>query len=157
MAGQHHRWTGTWANSGRWWGTGKPGLLHAGNRVAESDTTWQLNNKNMSSDQHFPEVSETFRKCYFHFHILLLWNLKSRKDLRWLVNEASNGKIQPKERIHWKVPEIFKTRIVGKLAYLILISSYFINTLYAKQLVSFGLSAQLRQHSAKEYWENERN
>ena len=27
MARQHHRWTRTWANSGRWWGTGRPGVL----------------------------------------------------------------------------------------------------------------------------------
>ena len=27
MVGWHHQWTWTWANSGRWWGTGKPGML----------------------------------------------------------------------------------------------------------------------------------
>ena len=34
------QWTLTWANSGRWWGTGKPGVPRG---HKESDTTWWLN------------------------------------------------------------------------------------------------------------------
>ena len=37
------QWTWTWANSWRWWGTGKPGMLQSMGSE-ESDTTWQLNN-----------------------------------------------------------------------------------------------------------------
>ena len=37
------QWTRTWANSGRWWGTGKPGVLQfTGSQ--ELATTWRLNN-----------------------------------------------------------------------------------------------------------------
>ena len=36
--------TWTWANSGRWWGTGKPACCSPWDRE-ESDTTWQLKNK----------------------------------------------------------------------------------------------------------------
>ena len=37
------QWTCTWANSGRWWGTGKPSVLQSMG-ITESDMTWQLNN-----------------------------------------------------------------------------------------------------------------
>ena len=37
------QWTWTWANSRRWWGTGRSGVLQSMG-VKESDMTWQLNN-----------------------------------------------------------------------------------------------------------------
>ena len=41
------QWTWTWANSGRWWGTEKPGMLQSmGWQAMELDTNWQLNNCN---------------------------------------------------------------------------------------------------------------
>ena len=41
------QWMWTWANSGRWWGTGRPGVheLHAVHGVTESDLTGWLNDK----------------------------------------------------------------------------------------------------------------
>ena len=36
------QWTLTWANSGKWWGTGKPGVPRG---HKELDTTWWLNKK----------------------------------------------------------------------------------------------------------------
>ena len=33
------QWTWVWASSGRWWRTGKPGVLHAVHGVTESDMT----------------------------------------------------------------------------------------------------------------------
>ena len=33
------QWTWVWASSGRWWRTGKPGVLHAVHGVTESDRT----------------------------------------------------------------------------------------------------------------------
>ena len=41
------QWTCTWANSGRWWGTGKPSVLQSMG-ITESDMTWQLNNNRSS-------------------------------------------------------------------------------------------------------------
>ena len=38
--------TWTWANSGRWWGTGRPGVLQSMG-CEELDRTWQLGNNNM--------------------------------------------------------------------------------------------------------------
>ena len=41
------QWTWTWANSGRWWGTGKPGELQSmGLRRVGWEETWWLNNNN---------------------------------------------------------------------------------------------------------------
>ena len=37
------QWTWTWANFGRWWGTGWHGVLQSMDHK-ESDTTWWLNN-----------------------------------------------------------------------------------------------------------------
>ena len=39
------QWTWTWVNSGRWWGTEKPGVLHPWS-CKESDMTGQLSNNN---------------------------------------------------------------------------------------------------------------
>ena len=36
------QWTWVWANSGRWWGTGRPSVLYIVHGVTESDTTEQL-------------------------------------------------------------------------------------------------------------------
>ena len=40
-------WTWTWANSGRWWGTERPGVLRPWS-CKESDMTGRLNNNNFS-------------------------------------------------------------------------------------------------------------
>ena len=37
------RWTGTWANSGRWWGTGRPGILQS--------MVWQKVRHNLATEQ----------------------------------------------------------------------------------------------------------
>ena len=42
------RWTWIWASSGRWWGTGKPGVLQSMG-FTESDTTEQLNHNKAST------------------------------------------------------------------------------------------------------------
>ena len=39
------QWTWTWTTSGRWWETGKPGVLQSMG-WKESDMTWQLKNNN---------------------------------------------------------------------------------------------------------------
>ena len=39
------QWRWTWTNSGRWWGTGRPGKLQSMGHK-ESDTTGRLNNNN---------------------------------------------------------------------------------------------------------------
>ena len=39
------QWTWTWANSWRWWGTGRPGMLQSMGSQ-QSGMTWRLNNSN---------------------------------------------------------------------------------------------------------------
>ena len=46
-------WTWAWADSGRWWRTGKPAVLQSlGSK--ESDTTWWLNNDSAELSWHAP-------------------------------------------------------------------------------------------------------
>ena len=54
------QWTWTWANSGRWWGTGGLACCNpCGSR--ESDMTWQLNNSNNKAlKRKVEKITETF-------------------------------------------------------------------------------------------------
>ena len=51
------QWTWTWANSRRWWGTGRPGVLQPVG--SQSDMTWQIN----SSHSLVPSVGESLCTC----------------------------------------------------------------------------------------------
>jgi len=47
------QWTWAWANSGKWWRTGKPVVLQSmGSK--ESDMTWWLNSNSADVSQHVP-------------------------------------------------------------------------------------------------------
>ena len=52
MASPPTQWTWVWASSGRWWKTGKPGVLQSRGRK-ELDTTEQLNNSDTRLDANF--------------------------------------------------------------------------------------------------------
>ena len=54
------QWTWTWANSRRWWGTGRPGVL-------QSVGSWRIRH-NLTTEQHFPLTLGTVR----HYHCFLL-------------------------------------------------------------------------------------
>ena len=73
------QWTGTGANSGRWWGTGKPDMLHSMGHE-EWDTTWRLNKNNKHLYVAFPTLYENNVYYYWdnvkgYIFILSLWNL----------------------------------------------------------------------------------
>ena len=62
MASPIH-WTWTWANSGRWWGTEKPGMLQSMGHK-ELDTTWWLNNNKLSLPDIWININIEFKRKY---------------------------------------------------------------------------------------------
>ena len=66
MVGWHHRlWTWVWANSWRWWRTGKPGVLQSMGSQ-RSGTTEELNN-NILKNLHM--LSILFIKIFFSIYL----------------------------------------------------------------------------------------
>ena len=71
------QWTWTWANSGRWWGTGKPGMLQSMG-LKESGMTWWLNQQHekpqilrnttmiKTKDSEFRSISESSNTNLVH-------------------------------------------------------------------------------------------
>ena len=64
-------WTWVWANSRRWWGTGRPGVLQSTGSQKESDTTEQLKNNNkrftLPKGMSLSELSLAPFRRYFSF------------------------------------------------------------------------------------------
>ena len=75
------QWTWVWENSGRWWWTGRPGVLKSMGHK-ESDTTDQLNKTKMqqgsssSWTEHSGPLTETTASrfsLYFQARLLMVW------------------------------------------------------------------------------------
>ena len=65
-----HHWCNeheTWANSRRWWGTGRPGMLQS--MGLQRDKTGQLNTTTTTSGSKSSSASEISRKLFFFFLI----------------------------------------------------------------------------------------
>ena len=72
IVGWHHQLTWVWASSGRWWRTGRPGVLHPRGHE-ELDTTEQLNDSNIE-----------YLLCVVCYYVLyVLW--KPHRFGKWMV------------------------------------------------------------------------
>ena len=74
------QWTWVWGNSGRWWRTGRPGVLQSMGSCCtqESDTTQQLNNNKLLWDLNMRRISGIYL-CNHVIQLFIqnLWNAYS--------------------------------------------------------------------------------
>ena len=87
---QHLKWTWTWANSGRWWGTESPGMLQFMG-LQRVDTTGWLNNNNRGLHMRWWDG-----RMAMHRTLPLLTSVKEQKTPPGFWLKALNGWLRSK-------------------------------------------------------------